>query len=66
MNTELKTVSSLDNALSDGSTKDKKAGKERKLYQQGKWGSSEQAIHPSWSSSDVRIMAKLKFFFLFN
>lgn len=66
MNTELKTVRSLDNAHSDKSTKDKEAGKERKGDKKGKFGSSEQAIPPCLSSSNTQIMAKLEFSFSFN
>ena len=46
MNTEFKTVRSLDNAHSDESTKVKHVAKDRKEDKKGRSGSFEQDIHP--------------------
>lgn len=72
MHTEFKTVRCFDNALSDESTKDKQAGKERerkekKLYKMGRtFESSGQAIRLCWPPPNTQNMSKLEFFFLFN
>ena len=64
MDTEFKTVRSLDNAHSDESTKVKQVGKDRKEDKKARFGSSEQDIYPCQSSNTDNSETRFLFFFL--
>ena len=64
MDTEFKTVRSLDNAHSDESTKVKQVGKDRKEDKKARFGSSEQDIYPCQSSNTDNSKTRFLFFFL--